>query len=97
MNFLKRLRREECGQGLTELLLVVVLVALVLWLAIKNTGIGNILTSGRPKFLTALPYYFLAPPYSGVHWLVDVHNQGTSRGERGHPNVKERFRPGPLE
>jgi Flp pilus assembly pilin Flp len=61
MNFLKRFRLEECGQGLTEFILVVVLVALVLWLAIKNTDIGNILTSGRPKSLTALPYYFLAP------------------------------------
>jgi Flp pilus assembly pilin Flp len=61
MNFLKRLRREECGQGLTEFILVVVLVALVLWLAIQNMDIGNILTSGRPKSLTALPYYFLFP------------------------------------
>lgn len=49
MNFLKRLRLEESGQGLTELILVVVLVALVLWLAIKNMDIGNILTSGRPN------------------------------------------------
>ena len=31
--------------------------------------------------------------------LVSRHreNQGASRGERGHPNAKEAFRPGPLE
>ena len=27
----------------------------------------------------------------------EYENQGASRGERGHPNAKEAFRPGPLE
>src|SRR4030095_16123935 len=31
--------------------------------------------------------------YSGVHWLVDIDNQGASRGKRGHLNLKDAFRP----
>jgi hypothetical protein len=27
---------------------------------------------------------------------VDIRQKGASRGERGHPNVKEAFRPGPV-
>jgi hypothetical protein len=61
MNLLKRLRLERCGQGLAEFILVIVLIALVLWIAVKNTDIGNILTSGCPKSLTALRYLFAVP------------------------------------
>ena len=34
------------GQGLVEYTLIVVLVALVFWVAIKNTNIGSELASG---------------------------------------------------
>jgi Flp pilus assembly pilin Flp len=51
MNLLKRLRLEEDGQGLVEYTLVVVLVALVFWVAVKNTNIGASLTSGWSKVL----------------------------------------------
>ena len=46
MNLLKRLIVEEDGQGLVEYTLIVVLVALVFWVAVKNTNIGNGLASG---------------------------------------------------
>jgi len=46
MELLKRLVVEEDGQGLVEYTLIVVLVALVFWVAIKNTNIGNSLASG---------------------------------------------------
>jgi Flp pilus assembly pilin Flp len=41
MELLKRLLVEEDGQGLVEYTLIVVLVALVFWVAIKNTDVGN--------------------------------------------------------
>ena len=49
MELLKRLVVEEEGQGLVEYPLIVVLVALVFWVAIKNTNIGDELASGWSK------------------------------------------------
>ena len=49
MNLLKRLLIEEEGQGLVEYTLIVVLVALVFWVAIKNTNVGSQLASGWSK------------------------------------------------
>ena len=49
MKLLKRLLLEENGQGLVEYTLIVVLVALVFWVAIKNTNIGSGLASGWSK------------------------------------------------
>ena len=49
MELLKRLFVEEDGQGLVEYTLIVVLVALVFWVAIKNTNIGSGLASGWSK------------------------------------------------
>ena len=49
MELLKRLVVEEDGQGLVEYTLIVVLVALVFWVAIKNTNVGNQLASGWSK------------------------------------------------
>jgi Flp pilus assembly pilin Flp len=49
MKLLKRFLVEENGQGLVEYTLMVVLVALVFWVAIKNTNIGNQLASGWSK------------------------------------------------
>jgi len=46
MELLKRLVVEEDGQGLVEYTLIVVLVALVFWVAIKNTNIGSGLAAG---------------------------------------------------
>ena len=46
MELLKRLLVEEDGQGLVEYTLIVVLVALVFWVAIKETDIGDGLASG---------------------------------------------------
>ena len=46
MELLKRLLVEEEGQGLVEYTLIVVLVALVFWVAVKNTNIGNGLAQG---------------------------------------------------
>ena len=46
MELLKRLVVEEDGQGLVEYTLIVVLVALVFWVAIKSTNIGSQIGSG---------------------------------------------------
>jgi Flp pilus assembly pilin Flp len=43
---LKRLVVEEEGQGLVEYTLIVLLVALVFWVAIKSTNIGSALAQG---------------------------------------------------
>lgn len=43
---LKRLMAEEDGQGLVEYTLIVLLVALVFWVAVKNTNIGAALANG---------------------------------------------------
>jgi Flp pilus assembly pilin Flp len=45
MNLLKRLVVEEEGQGLVEYTLIVLLVALVFWVAIKDTNIGTSLAN----------------------------------------------------
>lgn len=44
MELLKRLVKEEEGQGLVEYTLIVLLVALVFWVAVKDTNIGGALT-----------------------------------------------------
>jgi len=46
MELMKRLLVEEDGQGLVEYTLIVVLVALVFWVAVKSTNIGSGLASG---------------------------------------------------
>jgi Flp pilus assembly pilin Flp len=46
MELLKRLVIEEDGQGLVEYTLIVLLVALVFWVAIKSTNIGAALSAG---------------------------------------------------
>ena len=46
MELFKRLLVEEDGQGLVEYTLIVVLVALVFWVAIKSTNIGSGLAAG---------------------------------------------------
>jgi Flp pilus assembly pilin Flp len=46
LELLKRLVLEEDGQGLVEYTLIVLLVALVFWVAIKNTNIGSALAGG---------------------------------------------------
>jgi Flp pilus assembly pilin Flp len=43
MNLLKRLWMEESGQGLVEYTFVVMLMALVFWLGVKDTDIGALL------------------------------------------------------
>jgi len=44
MELLKRLVVEEEGQGLVEYTLIVLLVALVFWVAIKSTNVGQALS-----------------------------------------------------
>lgn len=51
MKLLTRLWKEEGGQGLVEYTLVVILVALVFWLGVRDTSIGNQLASGWSRVL----------------------------------------------
>jgi Flp pilus assembly pilin Flp len=54
MELLKRLMVEEDGQGLVEYTLIVVLVALVFWVAIKSTNIGSQMALGWSKVTTCV-------------------------------------------
>jgi Flp pilus assembly pilin Flp len=49
MQLLTGLWSEEDGQGLVEYTLIVLLVALVFWVAIKNTNVGSQLASAWSK------------------------------------------------
>jgi Flp pilus assembly pilin Flp len=51
MNLIKRLCREENGQGLVEYTFVVMLVALVFWLGVKDTAVGDSLARNWAKVL----------------------------------------------
>jgi Flp pilus assembly pilin Flp len=45
MELLKRLVVEEEGQGLVEYSLIVLLVALVFWVAVQNSNVGTALST----------------------------------------------------
>lgn len=54
MELLKRLVTEEEGQGLVEYTLIVLLVALVFWVAIRETNIGVELTTAWGNVIDCL-------------------------------------------
>ncbi len=54
MELLKRLVLEEDGQGLVEYTLIVLLVALVFWVGIKNTNISTALTDGWSRITSCV-------------------------------------------
>lgn len=54
MDLLKRLCREEDGQGLVEYTLVVVLVALVFWIGVRDTQVGVKLAQAWAKVLNCV-------------------------------------------
>ena len=54
MELFKRLIVEEDGQGLVEYTLIVLLVALVFWVAVKSTNIGNQLSTSWGNISTCL-------------------------------------------
>ena len=53
MVWLIRLWLEEDGQGLVEYTLVVLLVALIFWMGIRNTQVGSSLANGWSRVWTA--------------------------------------------
>lgn len=59
MNLLKRLAVEEEGQGLVEYTLIVLLVALVFWVAVRNTNIGSALQAAWGDVIECLTNPFL--------------------------------------
>lgn len=54
MELLKRLVTEEEGQGLVEYTLIVLLVALVFWVAIRESNIGVELTNAWSQVIACL-------------------------------------------
>lgn len=58
MDLLKRLCREEDGQGLVEYTFIVGLVALVFWLGVRDTQIGEQLAQlwGKVTVCVAAPF-----------------------------------------
>ena len=51
MNLIKRLIKEDDGQGMVEYTLVVLLVALVFWVGVKGVDVGGHLAKGWVKVL----------------------------------------------
>ena len=54
MELLKRLIVEEDGQGLVEYTLIVLLVALVFWVAVRQSNVGTELEASWNKIKTCL-------------------------------------------
>ena len=54
MELLKRLVVEEEGQGLVEYTLIVLLVALVFWVAIRSTNANQALSNSWNNIVSAL-------------------------------------------
>jgi Flp pilus assembly pilin Flp len=54
VELLKRLWLEEDGQGLVEYTLIILLVALVFWMGIRDTKVANSLASGWSRVLTCV-------------------------------------------
>lgn len=54
MSLLKRLLREEDGQGLVEYTLVMVIVALVFWMGVRDTNVGTHLVNAWTKVTTCV-------------------------------------------
>ena len=54
MHLLRQLRRKEDGQGLVEYTLVVLLVALVFWMGVRDTNVGNSLATGWSRVLNCV-------------------------------------------
>jgi Flp pilus assembly pilin Flp len=54
MSLVTQLWLEEDGQGLVEYTLVVLLMALVFWMGVRNTNVGNSLANGWSKVLTCV-------------------------------------------
>ncbi len=54
MVWLMRLCLEEDGQGLVEYTLVVLVVALIFWMGIRNTQIGSSLANGWSRVLNCV-------------------------------------------
>jgi len=54
MSLIKRLMQEEDGQGMVEYTFVVLLVALVFWLGVKDTAIGDQLATNWAKIIDCI-------------------------------------------
>jgi len=54
MELLKRLVVEEEGQGLVEYSLIVLLVALVFWMAVQGSGVENAISNTWTSISTCL-------------------------------------------
>ena len=76
MSLLKRLCREENGQGLTEYTLVIVLVALVFWIGVRDTQVGQSLAQGWAKVLDCIASPFLAPLDRTISSIVTGNKAG---------------------
>lgn len=59
MNLMERLLAEEDGQGLVEYTFVVVLVALVFWMGVRETSVGTSLANGWSRVVVCV-----ASPFS---------------------------------
>jgi len=54
MNLLRQLWLEEDGQGLVEYTLVVLLVALVFWMGVRDTNVGASVATGWSRVLNCV-------------------------------------------
>ncbi len=54
MDLMKRLLQEEDGQGLVEYTMVIMLVAMVFWLGVRDTNIAGHLVNAWTKVTTCV-------------------------------------------
>ncbi len=62
MDLMRRLLQEEDGQGLVEYTMVIMLVAMVFWFAVRDTGIAGLLTDGWSKVTDCVTAPFSCTP-----------------------------------
>lgn len=62
MDLIKRLWREEDGQGLVEYTLVIVIVTLIFWLGVRGTNVGVHLATGWAKVTACVTSPFTCTP-----------------------------------
>ena len=67
MELLKRLVVEEEGQGLVEYTLIVLLVALVFWVAVKGTNADQALTNAWTNIVGCLNSRYWLPVAEASH------------------------------
>jgi Flp pilus assembly pilin Flp len=82
MNLIKRLVIEDDGQGMVEYTLVVLMAALVFWVGVKSTNVGDHLAKGWVKILDCVTSPLSCAPTGNLR--VFSINKNLSVGAKAH-------------